>query len=208
MALRGKLLLRLLDAVLDNFVYLKIVLDLDADQLEIEDRETCAKLMKELQRLVHFQVRFLLFSEDKEDDENNRVHRLRIATNIFSRFSRSDSLVGRWERLTPSALVFLSSLNHRIILKLVKNSPQILSAMDRVRDLLALAEDCARESAASALPRPNMRVFRRKLKILAAKAEEKKNDGADEANDKKGEMLDHLKQGRNKEVGDNLLDLD
>ncbi len=186
MVLRSELLIKLLDAVQDNLIYLKLVFDLDKHHTVLGDEETCEKLRQALERLVDFQLNLLILDEYK--NWKFEAHRLRVFTRIFSRLRNSEPDFSRWGGLLGTDIIITSDIDDRTIESpgAARLRPSI--AATQVKSLLALAESCSKENALLGPPPPDMKALRRKLQALTASIELKeKQNGANFANDKKRE---------------------
>ncbi|KAI3340550.1 hypothetical protein F4824DRAFT_497511 [Ustulina deusta] len=186
MVLHGELLIKLLDAVQDNLIYLKLVFDLDKHHTVLGDEETCEKLRQELERLVDFQLNLLIL--DGYKNWKFEAHRLRVFTRIFSRLRNSEPDFSRWGGLLGTDIIITSDIDDRTIESpgAARLRPSI--AATQVKSLLALAESCSKENALLGPPPPDMKALRRKLQALTASIELKeKQNGANFANDKKRE---------------------
>ncbi|KAI0426080.1 hypothetical protein F5Y09DRAFT_76471 [Xylaria sp. FL1042] len=164
MYLRGEPLSKLLTATQDNLTYLKRLFDPHEHHPELGSEETCQKLRTQLQRLVHFQVH-LLFSPEYSGVQY-ATHRVSIFNHIYARLRRTNPRLSPWKPLMPSALGGTADHDHRTTRELLTDLEKGPSAEGRIKDLLALAEECAEANARSAAAPPDMGTLRCALEDL------------------------------------------
>ncbi|KAI1271318.1 hypothetical protein F5Y07DRAFT_23956 [Xylaria sp. FL0933] len=166
MYLRDEPLIKLLAAIQDNVALLKLVFDPHEHHPELGPEETREKLQKQLQRLVHFQVH-LLFASEYLGEQHLR-HRFSIFRHIYARLHQTDPRLDRWRPLMPGVLRRVTDRDHMTIPQLLADLGDAPSAEERIKDLLALAEECAEANARTAPARPDMGALRRALENLTA----------------------------------------
>ncbi|KAI0965416.1 hypothetical protein F4678DRAFT_467601 [Xylaria arbuscula] len=164
--LRGEPLTRLLDAVQDNILYLKLVFDEDEEHPELGDAEVSQNLVRKLQRLVDSQVHCLFINE--WNGPQFVRHRLNIFNRIWARFGNPDHSRERWARLLSQAHGGTVDSDTRTVSELLAALPPPEEVETQLRSLLALAEECAEEGVATVPRRPDMRALRRELDRIAA----------------------------------------
>ncbi|KAI0809604.1 hypothetical protein GGR55DRAFT_157892 [Xylaria sp. FL0064] len=166
MYLRDEPLIKLLAAIQDNLTLLKLVFDPHEHHPELGAEETCQKLQKQLQCLVHFQVHLLFGTE--YNGVHFATHRVSIFRQIYARLHRADPRLDRWRPLMPSVLRGTADRDHRTIPQLLAELEDAPPAEERIKDLLALAEECAEANAQTAPAPSDTGALRRALENLTA----------------------------------------